>query len=118
MAEGEAVEDAKGSNSLARLRAALSSGPDSSDQPDLDTRLADVVVAWNVFRHFYPYWTEAGVDWDARLRPQLELAYEATTRAAHRDALRLLVADRVTVMGLLSIHAAVATEARCRFSSA
>ena len=93
LAEGEAVEDAKGSNSLARLRAALSGSPDSSDQPDLDTRLADVVVAWNVFRHFYPYWKEAGVDWDARLRPQLALAYDATTRAAHRDALRLLVAD-------------------------
>jgi hypothetical protein len=60
---------------------------------DLDTRLADVIVAWNVFRHFYPYWPEAGVDWDARLRPQLARAYDAATRAAHRDTLRLLVAD-------------------------
>jgi hypothetical protein len=93
LTEGEAVEEAKSSDALAKLRAALASVPDSGDQPDLDTRLADLVVAWNVFRHFYPYWTEAGVDWDARLRPQLELAYDRTTRAAHRDALRLLVAD-------------------------
>ena len=93
LTEGEAVEDAKGSNALSKLRAALSSVPASGDQPDLDTRLADVVVAWNVFRHFYPYRTEARVEWDARLRPQLELAYDATTREAHRDALRLLVAD-------------------------
>ena len=93
LTESEAVDDAKGSNSLVKLRAALSSVPGAGDQPDLDTRMADVVVAWNVFRHFYPYWTEAGVDWNARLRPQLELAYDATTREAHRDALRLLVAD-------------------------
>ena len=36
---------------------------------------------------------ESGVDWDARLRPQLALAYDATTRTAHLDAMRLLVAD-------------------------
>src|SRR5262249_27557400 len=47
------------------LRAALDAVPTSGD--DADTRLADVVVAWNVLRHFYPYWDEAGVDWDARL---------------------------------------------------
>ena len=38
---------------------------------DPDTNLADVVVAWNVFRHFYPYWPDLmrdpQVDWDARL---------------------------------------------------
>ena len=52
-----------------------------------------MAVAWNVFRHFYPYWPESGVDWDARLRPQLALGYEATTRTAHREVIRLLVAD-------------------------
>jgi hypothetical protein len=59
----------------------------------LNTRLADVVVAWNVFRHFYPYWTEAAVDWDARLRPQLAGAGRASSREEHRNALRRLVAD-------------------------
>lgn len=62
-------------------------------QSDTDTRLADVVIAWNVFRHFYPYWAEAGADWDSRLRPHLEAAYAAGTRQAHRGALRQLVAD-------------------------
>jgi len=51
------------------------------------------VVAWSVFRHFYPYWKEAGVDWDGRLVPQLEAARAAETRAAQKDALRGLVAD-------------------------
>ena len=93
LSETQAVEDVKRSSPLAALRAAVAGVVDSGDPPDLDTRLADVVVAWNVFRHFYPYWPESGVDWDARLRPQLALAYDATTRAAHRDAMRLLVAD-------------------------
>ena len=60
---------------------------------DLDVRLSDVVVAWNVFRHFYPYWTEAGVDWNTRLRPQLEAAYAADNRETQLNALRSLVAD-------------------------
>jgi hypothetical protein len=93
LSETQAVEDVKGSSPLAALRAAVGGVVDSGDPPDLDTRVADVVVAWNVFRHFYPYWPESRVDWDARLRPQLALAYDATTRAAHRDAMRLLVAD-------------------------
>jgi hypothetical protein len=60
---------------------------------DLDERLADVVVAWNFYRHFYPYFTDAAVDWDARLQPQLLAAYQATTRDGEADALRRLVAD-------------------------
>lgn len=85
-----AANDAK---HLAALRAELSAMTDPDGHSNLDVRLADVVVTWSVFRHFYPYWAETRVDWDARLRPQLELAYEADTRDAHRDALRHLVAD-------------------------
>ena len=93
LSETQAVEDVTRSSALAALRAAVAGVAESGDPPDLDTRIADVVVAWSVFRHFYPYWPESGVDWDGRLRSQLALAYNATTRAAHRDALRLLVAD-------------------------
>jgi hypothetical protein len=93
LADGDASEDAAPADRLDALRKALEvvRAPDSD--ADADTRLADVVVAWNVFRHFYPYWPEAGIDWDARLRPQLQDAYEAKDRDAHRDALRRLVAD-------------------------
>ena len=78
---------------LDALRAALAAVAGPSPTPDLDQRLADVVVAWSVFRHFYPYWAEAGVDWDARLPPQLEIARAADSREAQRDAIRSLVAD-------------------------
>ena len=92
LSETQAVDDVTRSGPLAALRAALASVADPGDPPDLDTRVADVVVAWNVFRHFYRT-ARITRRLDGRLRPQLALAYDATTRAAHRDAMRLLVAD-------------------------
>ena len=93
LTDAEARGGATASASIDALKTALDAIGDSPEQPDIDTRAADVVVAWNVFRHFYPYWTEAGVDWNTRLRPQLEIAAAAKSRNAQRDALRLLVAD-------------------------
>jgi hypothetical protein len=55
--------------------------------------MADVVAAWSVFRHFFPYFAETGVDWDARLVPALDAARLAPTREAQRDVLRRLVAE-------------------------
>ena len=81
------------SPALASLRAVLANMGSAELRDDLDVRLADVVVAWNVFRHFYPYWSDIGVDWDARLRPQLQGTVDAAaTREAHLDALRMVVA--------------------------
>jgi hypothetical protein len=91
LTDAEARVDASRRPDLDALAAASASG--ASANPDVDQRLADTVVAWNVLRHFYPYWTEAGVDWDGRLRPNLEAARDARTRAAQADALRRLVAD-------------------------
>ncbi len=93
LSEAEAGSSAQDSSELGGLRAALDLVAPGGDPSDRDTQLADVVVAWNVFRHFYPYWAEAGVDWDARLPSQLERAYAANTRKARGDALRHLVAD-------------------------
>jgi len=65
----------------------------TADPPDLPTRLADVIVAWNVFRHFYPYWSEVNVDWDGRLLSYLNAASMATTRRDELEVLGQLVAD-------------------------
>jgi hypothetical protein len=79
---------------LTTLRAALANISSTAGRNDADVRLADAIVAWNVFRHFYPYWGDISVDWDARLRPQLETALGAAeTREAHLDAIRTVVAD-------------------------
>jgi len=75
------------------LRAAVVAVSNPHGRSEVDVRLADVVVTWNVLRHFYPYWTETAVDWDSRLQPQLALAAAAVDRTTHRDALRQLVAD-------------------------
>ena len=93
LALSQAEAAAARADALNTLKAALSAVAETPASTDVDTRLADVVVAWNVFRHFYPYWTEAGVDWNTRLLPLLDAAYAATTREQHRDALRRLVAD-------------------------
>ena len=75
------------------LERTLAAVPPPTPSLDLDTRLSDVVVAWNVFRHFYPYWPEVGARWDDRLEPNLRAASAAETRAAQADALRVLVAE-------------------------
>ena len=93
LSETEAAAAAKESIPVTVDRRDETAVAGASEPPDLNRRLADVVVAWNVFRHFYPYWGEAGTDWDSRLRPRLEGAYAANSREAQREALRLLVAD-------------------------
>ena len=60
------------------------------------------MAAWNVFRHFYPYWTEAEVDWDSLLAAHIANAYFAGSRDARRRALQLLVADARDGHGLVS----------------
>jgi hypothetical protein len=100
--ERQATGDPSTATKLDAFRASLPTIQTAADVPDLNVRLADVVVAWNVFRHFYPYWQEAGVDWDARLRPQIEAAYDAASRGAHHEALRQLVADARDGHGLVN----------------
>lgn len=82
--------DARGGSDIPVLRVLQ----DPWRRDDVEVRLADVVVAWNVFRHFYPYLNDLNLDWDARLKPQLEVARKASsTREAHLDAVRALVAE-------------------------
>lgn len=79
---------------LAAMRSSLTEVSLFGGRDDVDVRLADVVVAWNALRHFSPYWSDVDINWDARLRPQLDIAlHAAATREAHLDLLRLLVAD-------------------------
>jgi hypothetical protein len=92
LTQAEAASVASSAAPLVALRSALAALPAPADTLDADVRQADVVVAWNVFRHFYPYWKETGVDWDAQLRPWLDAAQAAPTRAAHLEVMRGLVA--------------------------
>jgi C-terminal processing protease CtpA/Prc len=53
---------------------------------------ADGIAAWNVARHFYPYWDVVKLDWEATLRDWLARQPATQTRAQLRDELRRLTA--------------------------
>ena len=79
------------------LAAASQALPTGQPAADPVTGLADVVVAWSVFRHFYPYWADLTrdpqVDWDSLLSGHLQAMTAATTRVHQREVLQRLVAD-------------------------
>jgi hypothetical protein len=60
---------------------------------DRAIRLADVVIAWNVFRHFYPYFDVAGTDWNAQLPALLgQAAIDPGELAFHRTLQKMVAA--------------------------
>lgn len=60
---------------------------------DRATRIGGVVIAWNVFRHFYPYFDVVGADWNAVLRGALQKAATDRGGAEFHTTLRQLVAE-------------------------
>jgi len=62
-------------SSLNRLRTAVDSvAVDSMSADDESVRLADIVIAWNVLQHFYPYFDVVDTNWDKQLTRSLERA--------------------------------------------
>jgi C-terminal processing protease CtpA/Prc len=77
---------------LAKLTAALDGiATRRLTAEDEDVRLAGVVMAWNVFQHFFPYFDQISVDWDAVLTQSLEKAL--TDRTADDFAVTLKKMD-------------------------
>ncbi len=59
------------------------------------TRIADVVLFWNVAQHFYPYFDVVGADWPGALRSALQRAAADPDAGSFHDTLcRLLAALR------------------------
>ena len=59
---------------------------------DLGVRLANVIIAWNVFQHFYPYFDVVHVDWEKELEQALNEVYEGKTEADYFKVLSRMVA--------------------------
>ena len=57
------------------------------------SRLAAVMVSWNVFRHFFPGFRDDGAAWDAALASHLQSGAMASDTDGMRDVLRRMVAD-------------------------
>ena len=66
---------------------------DALTAADRDVRLGNVVIAWNVFQHFYPYFDVVKTDWDAVLTRTLKRALTDETPTEFRDSLRGMVAE-------------------------
>ena len=62
------------------------------DAADRGTRLGTVIIAWNIFRHFYPYFDVAGADWEAELDAALRRAATDNGGVAFQGTLRRMVA--------------------------
>ena len=55
-------------------------------------RLGNIVIAWNIFQHFYPYFDVVGTDWDTELTNILEEALSNQNEKDFYSTLRRLVA--------------------------
>ncbi|HYC35070.1 MAG TPA: S41 family peptidase [Usitatibacter sp.] len=75
---------------LEEFAAALDAVPMAGDEATRAQAHADGIAAWNVARHFYPYWDVVKVDWEAGLRPWLLRQPATLTRDQLRDSLRAL----------------------------
>jgi hypothetical protein len=62
---------------------------------DRTTRLAAIIISWNVFQHFYPYFDVVQTDWMASLSTLLsEAAEDEDVQAFHRTLQKMTVALR------------------------
>jgi len=59
---------------------------------DRATRLATIVIAWNIFHHFYPYFDVVQTDWNAEMGKALTTAATDAGRNPFHNTLRRLVA--------------------------
>jgi len=67
-------------------------GSNSFPGDDLYSRLAGIVITWNVFRHFYPYEDEVKPDWESALRSSLEASYHDRSHEEFLITLKKLTA--------------------------
>jgi len=67
------------------------STPELYSANDRSTRLGGIVIAWNIFQHFYPYFDVVKANWPAELTKALQAAANGG-EAEYVDTLRRLVA--------------------------
>ncbi|MDR3719711.1 MAG: S41 family peptidase [Bryobacteraceae bacterium] len=67
--------------------------PAAYSSNDRATRIADVVIAWNVFQHFYPYFDIAKTPWEPVLPAGLQEAARVKDGAEFHKTLLKMVAE-------------------------
>lgn len=59
---------------------------------DLFVRIGDLVITWNIFQHFYPYFKESKTDWNEALKSAIKEAYNNQTEYDFLKTLRKFTA--------------------------
>lgn len=54
--------------------------------------ISDIIISWNVFQHFYPYFDVLDIDWNDVLVDALSETLRLTGKDSHYDILRKMVA--------------------------
>jgi hypothetical protein len=67
-------------------------------------RYAGVVIAWNIFQHFYPYFDEVDVNWDDVLYSSLRKASEDRTEEDFLNTLKWMVVQLNDGHGYVRLH--------------
>ena len=80
-------------NQLNRLKEQLIKIPDSTlNKENRSVQLANVIIIWNVFQHFYPYFDVIHVDWEKELTKTLQDIYTVKTKPEYYKSLMKMTA--------------------------
>jgi len=78
---------------LSALKSNYTKIPDATiNGDDLNTRLADLCITWNVLQHFFPYFDFAQTNWTNDLREAIATAYTDKTSNDFKKTLQIFTA--------------------------
>ena len=77
---------------------------DNMTADELSIRLANTVITWNVFQHFYPYFDVVNVDWLEVLDQTLTSALDDISADAYFETLSRMVAQLQDGHGVVRYH--------------
>jgi Peptidase family S41 len=79
--DGTVGQTEKGRRSFDRLLEDIDNVSLIHSSADENVRYAGIIVTWNIFKHFYPYFHVTDSDWESQLR----VALETTEKDVNRD---------------------------------
>jgi hypothetical protein len=100
-------------DSFEKLKSEISEISISEDY-NLYTNLASVVITWNVFQHFYPYFDSVKKNWAGVLSSTIDQTYNCKNRVEFTNTLKYLIAElndgHGAVFGERMYHLPIRTE--------
>ena len=67
--------ESKADSYIELVRAMEESASSEESNSDVAVRIANLIIVWNLFQHFYPYFESINGDWEQHLVNALELAF-------------------------------------------